>query len=378
MSTFTPDNQNTVRDIVDIKNRIQVTENADLIDLTSDDERSDPTRSGGTYSNEVISISDSERGSPGNASKKPTMVTPEELAEILEKHSITGDPREARMEPASKFVRAYLIKNEPKFVRVMEYRNRGWIENKEKGDAHFKAQRAKADQADHSGAERFYIMMQQIAKEMHMVTGALEPRQQEEQLKCLDICMAPGGYTAAVLERHPNAKCFGITLPTKQGGHPLKFAEVDSFKPARKHGSRSSFYMVAKNVKPQSTAAISAIVEWKSSWWQATFGGEDGTGERKEDPPESVVRQMLEEYGERLIEMGRPVWRIQADNLSRTDYAGDGSAQVFQDRRASLGSSHERTPRTPISGKNFDWGRARKENVAPEQLVQNTTNIQST
>jgi 23S rRNA U2552 (ribose-2'-O)-methylase RlmE/FtsJ len=354
----------------------------------------------------------------------------------------------------------------------------GWIENKEKGDAHFKAQRAKADQADHARAEGFYIMMQQIAEEMHTVTGALEPFQQEQQLKCLDICMAPGGYTAAVLKRHPDAKCFGITLPTKQGGHPLyvstkvlaglkqldvtmlaneyttgaiprnhpaysefihvrpfnhykfdlifcdgmvlrtqerpsyreqvevtrlacsqmilalqriaaggtivmllhkidsfqaaftlhtfsKFAEVDSFKPARKHGTRSSFYMVAKNVQPQSTAALSAIKDWKDSWWQATFGGEEGTGERKEDPPESVVRQMLEEYGERLIEMGRPIWGIQADNLSRTDYAGDGSAQVFQNRRASLSSSHERTPRAPTSGKNFDWGRAREENVAP-------------
>jgi 23S rRNA U2552 (ribose-2'-O)-methylase RlmE/FtsJ len=303
-------------------------------------------------------------------------------------------------------------------------------------------------------------MMQEIAEEMNSLTGALEPRQQESQLKCLDICMAPGGYTAAVLKHHPNAKCFGITLPTKQGGHPLhiptnvlaglkqvdvtmlaneymdgavprthpaysefihvrpfnhykfdlifcdgmvlrtqerasyrepvevtrlassqiilalqriapggtivmllhkidsfaavfvlytfsRFAEVNAFKPARKHGSRSSFYMIAKNVQPQHVAAVSAIKEWKDSWWQATFGGEEGTGERKEDLPESLVRRILEDYGERLIEMGRPIWRIQADNLSRPDYAGDRSAPVFQNRRVSLSTSQGKTPKNP-------------------------------
>ena len=263
--------------------------------------------------------------------------------------------------------------------------------------------------------------------------------------------MAPGGYTAAVLKHHPYAKCFGITLPAKQGGHPLriltnvlaglkqvdvtmlaneymsgpvpkthpaysefihvrpfhcykfdlvfcdgmvlrtqeracyreqvevtrlacsqmilalqriatggtiimllhkidsfgaafilytfsKFAEVDSFKPARKHGSRSSFYMIAKNVQPQLDAAVQAVKEWKDAWWQATFGGPDGTGEPKKDHPESAVRNMLEVYGERLIEMGRPVWRIQADNLSKTDYAGDGSVPAFQGRQPLLSS----------------------------------------
>jgi hypothetical protein len=126
MSTFTPNSENTIRDTADMKNSFQITENVDLIDLTSDsdDERSDLTKTGGTYSNEVILVSDSEAGSPKNASKKPSMVTPEELADILEKHTITGDPREARMEPSSKLVRAYLIKNEPEFVRVTGYRNR--------------------------------------------------------------------------------------------------------------------------------------------------------------------------------------------------------------------------------------------------------------
>jgi hypothetical protein len=31
--------------------------------------------------------------------------------------------------------------------------------------------------------------------------------------------MAPGGFTAAVKNKHPNAVCNGITLSTKKGGH---------------------------------------------------------------------------------------------------------------------------------------------------------------
>ena len=96
------------------------------------------------------------------------------------------------------------------------------MQNKEAGDAHFAAQRAKADQADDKGEKRFYTMMQQIAEEMNNITSVLYPQQQDKELMCLDICMAPGGYTAAVLKHHKSAKCFGITLPAKDGGHPGK------------------------------------------------------------------------------------------------------------------------------------------------------------
>lgn len=308
------------------------------------------------------------------------------------------------------------------------------------GDAFFKEQRARADNADKAGEYRFYIMMQQIADEMHRCTGVFSvPPGQGHEVKVLDICAAPGGYTAAALRQYPNAKAFVITLPTEQGGHPLhvnksrlaglqyldvtmlaaeftnnlvpqdhperekfltirpfrfhkfdlifcdgmvlrthkrgqhredtevnrlscsqlilamqrvrtggtvvmllhkidsyaavsilytfsKFATVQAFKPERKHAARSSFYMVASNLQPEKDAAKAAVKEWKEVWYEATFGGETGTGERREDPPEDVICTMLEEFGERLMEMGRPVWRTQADALSKTAYAGDGSS----------------------------------------------------
>ncbi|KAF4633576.1 hypothetical protein G7Y89_g4541 [Cudoniella acicularis] len=389
---------------------------------------------------------------------KPSLPTVEDLAKIVAASTLHNDPREKRMDRSTRLLKAYLIKNEPEFVRVTEFRDRGWIQNKEKGDAFFKLQREKADNADEIGEKRFYSMMLQLADEMQSKTGAFFPQKsfsfggpllprgglsplgsRENEFKSLDICMAPGGYTAAVLKYHPNAKAYGITLPIEQGGHPLhipknrlaglkllditmlaaeftdrplpanhpgraeflsvrpfrhyafdlvfcdgmvlrtqerptyreenevtrlscsqmilamqrvaeggtiimllhkidswgaasilytfsKFAKVEVFKPTKKHATRSSFYLIAKEVRSGSEDAKKAVQEWKDAWWKATFGGEGGTGEPKQDPPESVVMGVMEDFGERLMEMGRPVWRIQADALSRTEYAGDGSA----------------------------------------------------
>lgn len=106
-----------------------------------------------------------------------------------------------------------------------------------------------------------------------------------------------------------------------------KFADVQTFKPLRKHQARSSFYMVAKNVKPNCHDALSAVTEWKNVWWQATFGGPEGTGEKLAEPSDDFVKHMLYDFGPQLILLGQRIWMIQADALSKTEYAGNsGSA----------------------------------------------------
>ena len=65
------------------------------------------------------------------------------------------------------------------------------------------------------------------------------------------------------------------------------------------------------------------LLQWKDTWFRATFGGEDGTGEKKQEPEESFVRSVLDEFGDRLIQLGRPAWRVQTEALAKTDYAGD-------------------------------------------------------
>jgi hypothetical protein len=123
-----------------------------------------------------------------------------------------------------------------------------------------------------------------------------------------------------------------------------KFSKVQVFKPARKHSARSSFYMIAKNVQPEHGAAERAIQEWRDVWWKATFGGEDGTGEKMEEPENGFVSKVLDEFGRKLIELGRNAWRIQADALAKTEYAGDcqsvfGGIQERQSNGSMNGTS---------------------------------------
>ena len=56
-----------------------------------------------------------------------------------------------------------------------------------------------------------------------------------------------------------------------------RFASITLFKPLVAHKSRSSFYLVAKNIQPDHEDALRGIQYWTRSWKDATF--HDLTGE---------------------------------------------------------------------------------------------------
>ncbi|KAF2685021.1 hypothetical protein K458DRAFT_300465 [Lentithecium fluviatile CBS 122367] len=117
-------------------------------------------------------------------------------------------------------VKEYLLTHADVFRELMELKRKGW-ENP-KGDDHFKEQRIRADHADHSGRRLFYNMMCQIGDELHHNTLALSLSSLSgRRPSVLDLCMAPGGFTASVLKRNRNAKVCGISLPLSQGGHGI-------------------------------------------------------------------------------------------------------------------------------------------------------------
>lgn len=286
----------------------------------------------------------------------------------------------------------------------------------------------------------------------------------------LDICMAPGGYSASALKYSPHARVSGITLPRSLGGHPLiipygrddprvevrfaditmlaaeygiedipedhpdvlnfsrtrhwatklfdlvfcdgqvlrshaphiasyreqreagrltrsqlilamqrikpggtfimllhkvemrktvellsifdKISKIELFKPIIAHGTRSSFYLIAKNVQPRQPEALAAINEWKAAWKNATFPSPADEGNRnRPDFVEEHGRQQNEEvssllasFGERLIELGEPVWKIQKDALRKASWfkskdanpAGTSAGQVGVPSSADL------------------------------------------
>lgn len=97
---------------------------------------------------------------------------------------------------------------------------KGW--SNPRGDEHFNFQRERADNAKKREAYRFFQMMKKIGDEMQANTEALAIMSRSPgEVKILDICMAPGGYTASALKYNPRATAFGITLPPKEGGHEV-------------------------------------------------------------------------------------------------------------------------------------------------------------
>ncbi|KAL5354158.1 hypothetical protein ACLOAV_000243 [Pseudogymnoascus australis] len=321
----------------------------------------------------------------------------------------------------------FFAQNEPAFRKLSAIREKGW--QNPRGDDYFKRQRQVADGAKDKMAAGFYRMMQEIGDEMHERTRCLSPQPNSGgNMNILDICMAPGGYTASALKYNPRATAFGISLPPEQGGHEVLlprnrstilfldvtmlakeygletippthpdptsflderpyfnqtfqlifcdgqvlrtherpdyrehyearrltvsqlilalqriraggtivvllhkieawenfqllyrfsgFSSIQVFKPVKKHSKRSSFYLVASGVHPDSDAAKLAVEEWKQVWRDATFGGENGTGDRGSTADEDHVRLVLDQFGSQFAELARPIWEIQEKALN--------------------------------------------------------------
>jgi 23S rRNA U2552 (ribose-2'-O)-methylase RlmE/FtsJ len=85
-----------------------------------------------------------------------------------------------------------------------------------------------------------------------------------------------------------------------------KFSSVQLYKPTAGHAKRSSFYMVATNVKRQDPEAILAIENWKAVWRAATFGTDEDFADALRKGEQSA-EEVLEEFGSVLVNHGRKV-----------------------------------------------------------------------
>ncbi|APA14883.1 hypothetical protein SS1G_14442 [Sclerotinia sclerotiorum 1980 UF-70] len=361
------------------------------------------------------------------------------LEEASTELGIRDDPRGKQATQATQILKIYLILLDEECRRVVELRSRGWHDNKEEGDEHFRQQRKRADSTTPEEERSFYRMMQQIGDEMHRSHHIFTiPFVPDGQVNILDLCMAPGGYTAAALSHRSGFKAYGITLAPESGGHTViidknrlqglrfhditmykefcpsdkdipecfrsrfsdvrpfksikyhlvfadgktlrthdrikdiydanlnketvrlqtsqlilamnrihnggtlvmllhkvdawhsafllytfsKFADIEVFKPVKKHATRSSFYMIAKNIRVNHPEALKAIGEWQEDWYRATFGGPENTGLPKEEPTDETVQELLLDFGPELVKLGHTAWMIQANALSQTSYAG--------------------------------------------------------
>lgn len=73
-------------------------------------------------------------------------------------------------------------------------------------------------------------------------------------------------------------------------------------------------------MKPESEAAKETIEGWKRTWWKSTFDGKDGVGNDEITNNEELVRSVLDDFGERFINMSRHMWKIQEEALRKKEY----------------------------------------------------------
>ncbi|KAE8373882.1 hypothetical protein BDV26DRAFT_55331 [Aspergillus bertholletiae] len=97
------------------------------------------------------------------------------------------------------------------------------------------------------------------------------------------------------------------------------FSSVQLFKHVRFHAKRSSFYLLATNIRSNCLEAAMAVGEWKRLWDIATFGT-DETYHQARQQCSSQIHVILEEFGPTLARMGRPVWNIQANALAKAPF----------------------------------------------------------
>lgn len=105
-----------------------------------------------------------------------------------------------------------------------------------------------------------------------------------------------------------------------------KFSSIQLFKPPKHHAIRSSFYMIAKDVQPQHPEAIRALKGWKKQWVEMTMDTEesDPNAHLDDQVENEKAEALLATFGPELITLGRPIWGIQANALSKSHFIREG------------------------------------------------------
>jgi 23S rRNA U2552 (ribose-2'-O)-methylase RlmE/FtsJ len=99
-----------------------------------------------------------------------------------------------------------------------------------------------------------------------------------------------------------------------------KFASLQLFKPVKEHAVQSSLYVVAEHIQPESTYFQEAVTTWKNKWRIATFGSEAEYEESKV-LSNSIVGDVLRDFGTKLIELGEPIWAVQSAALRKAPWS---------------------------------------------------------
>jgi 23S rRNA U2552 (ribose-2'-O)-methylase RlmE/FtsJ len=134
----------------------------------------------------------------------------------------------------------------------------------------------------------------------------------------------PGGTIIALLYKSHKWRTFSLLQMFS------KFSDIQLFKPKRFYAKKSSFYLVAKNVRPESQDAIDAVGKFARSWARGTLLDATGPSEENDngDSSDGEMKLLLEDFGDKFIYLAKPVWEVQATALANARWMSDDSACV--------------------------------------------------
>lgn len=134
--------------------------------------------------------------------------------------------------------------------------------------------------------------------------------------------VAFGGTMIVLLHRSGRVRIFRLLRMF------CRFSQVQIFKPAKAHAIKSSFYLVAKNIQPESPACIEAMNLFKLVWERATLKDESASSAllyRDLGLVEESLQPELEDFGHTFVELIRHTWKLQADALEKAPFTKDPS-----------------------------------------------------
>ncbi|USW50936.1 Putative ribosomal RNA methyltransferase FtsJ domain-containing protein [Septoria linicola] len=98
-----------------------------------------------------------------------------------------------------------------------------------------------------------------------------------------------------------------------------QFADVKLHKPFKSHATRSSYYLIARNIQTEHPGVRALIDEMKLIWRVATFGTDEEYEETVRGDG-TLATAVLERFGKTLIRLAGPVWKTQKEALEKSSF----------------------------------------------------------
>jgi hypothetical protein len=98
-----------------------------------------------------------------------------------------------------------------------------------------------------------------------------------------------------------------------------KFSPLHLLKSKKRHAVRSSLYVVAEQLQPESPYFRAAVADCRKDWYTATFRS-DTEFQDNQGRFDSTVNEVILEFGTELLHLGVPIWRTQTAALRTASF----------------------------------------------------------